>query len=132
MESWVILEGLRFAWRKGIYCLEVQSDAKKVVIWINNEMALNGPASGVIQECKSMMEKDWEVTIKHVYCEQNRVANKLAKMGTHLRTGWRQLENPQGRWSRVFMKINVVLLGQGVSRRGTIIISDLVYPLLTK
>lgn len=92
MQSWAVLEGLEFAWSRGIQYLEIQTDAQKVADRINKESKLQRPIHDIIHKCKDFINRDWEVTIKHVYREQNRVADKLAETTTYQRYAWRNLE----------------------------------------
>lgn len=94
VESCAVLEGLVLAWNRGLRYLEVQTDAQRVTDWINKGTSLHGPARDIIQKSKNLLKRDWEVTIKHVYREQNRVTDKLIEIATYQRDAWMFLERP--------------------------------------
>nr|GMC97865.1 putative RNA-directed DNA polymerase [Ipomoea batatas] len=81
-EAWAVLKGLKIAWERGFRKVMVETDANNIV------EALNMPNSGsnyrgllanIIQDCKQWLMKPWDITVTHIFREQNRVADVLAK-----------------------------------------------------
>nr|GMD70093.1 RnaseH [Ipomoea batatas] len=76
---------LKIAWERGfrkVMVESVETDANNIV------EALNMPNSGsnyrgllanIIQDCKQWLMKPWDITVTHIFREQNRVADVLAK-----------------------------------------------------
>ncbi|RAL48061.1 hypothetical protein DM860_017852 [Cuscuta australis] len=93
-ETWAVLQGLRWAWKKGLRKLVVQCDSLECVEWIHGRHTTRGPAREVIEACQSWMGKDWNVTIYHILRDQNKVADLLARMGKDRALIWRDLESP--------------------------------------
>lgn len=69
------------AWQRGIRDIEVQSDAKNVLAWIQDDTAGRGPIRQYLDEVKRWTNKDWKISFRPIYREQNRVADCLASLG---------------------------------------------------
>ncbi|VFQ84939.1 unnamed protein product [Cuscuta campestris] len=93
-EAWAVLQGLKWAWKKGLRKLIVQCDSLECVEWIHGRHTTRGPAREVIEACQSWMGRDWNVTICHILRGQNKVADLLARMGKNRALIWRELEFP--------------------------------------
>ncbi|XP_031103194.1 uncharacterized protein LOC116006838 [Ipomoea triloba] len=92
VEARAILECLRWAWQRGIRDIEVQSDAKNVILWIRKNSAIRGPLGHIISEVRGWLNRDWTVALRVIYREQNRVADRLASLGACQLGGRRFLE----------------------------------------
>nr|GMC46818.1 ribonuclease H [Ipomoea batatas]GMD31167.1 ribonuclease H [Ipomoea batatas] len=80
IEAVAVLKAMEWAWSKGFRNIEIRSDSRETVKRLNGEQMTRGLLNNIIETCKRWMTKDWEVTIKHVYWEQNHIADNLAKL----------------------------------------------------
>lgn len=80
--SWVeaeaIVEGLRWAWQRGVRDIEIQTGAKNVIQWIQDVLTGRGPVWDYINTIKGLITKDWRISFQVIYREQNNVADSLA------------------------------------------------------
>ncbi|XP_031095456.1 uncharacterized protein LOC115999708 [Ipomoea triloba] len=81
VETRAIVECLSWVWQKGIRDLEVQSDAKNIVQWIQKNSLGCGPIRQCIEKAKWWINRDWRISLLVVYSEQNKVADYLASFG---------------------------------------------------
>ncbi|XVF40762.1 hypothetical protein PTKIN_Ptkin01aG0141200 [Pterospermum kingtungense] len=93
-ELWAVYQGLRLAWIEGFRKVILESDSAMVVRWMNEGDVSNLTLRNLLQLCMSFLRKDWEVKILHVYREQNRVADLLAKLSTSSDRGMEVLVQP--------------------------------------
>nr|GMC61179.1 heat shock 70 kDa protein-like [Ipomoea batatas] len=93
-EAWAILKGVEWAWRKGFRKLIVQSDSKRVIDWIDGTSTPRGPICNIIEKCKSWKKNNWEISFKHIFREQNIVADTLVKHIKASNTTWVEWEEP--------------------------------------
>nr|GMD07842.1 uncharacterized protein LOC109158742 [Ipomoea batatas] len=93
-EAWAILKGVEWAWRKGFRKLIVQSDSKRVIDWIDGTSTPRGPICNIIEKCKSRKKNNWEISFKHIFREQNIVADTLVKHIKASNTTWVEWEEP--------------------------------------
>lgn len=85
-------EGMKLAREKGYKNVIIESDSKKVVEWVtreDNRKKIRDPIKNIIDKCKDMMKRDWEVRIYCVYREQNRTADCLARQALNHKRGLR-------------------------------------------
>ncbi|XVF04810.1 hypothetical protein REPUB_Repub05bG0117600 [Reevesia pubescens] len=92
-ELWGMREGLRLA--KDLRCrnLVTQSDAALVVNMLNTELTLNHPLGSLVNECKLLLENFQNLTLRHVFREANRCADKLANLAQLVAAGVTLLES---------------------------------------
>lgn len=81
VEAQAIVECLNWAWHEGYRDLEVQSDAKDVVQWIREGPVGRGPIRHLIEGAQQWLNRDWRISFRVIYREQNNVADRLAKFG---------------------------------------------------
>lgn len=93
-EAWAVLKGLEWAWQRNVCALQIQCDAENVVRWINGGEVPDGPIRFIILRCREWLNKEWSVTVVHVYRGQNRVADGLARMARRREIQWATFENP--------------------------------------
>lgn len=93
-EGWAILQGIYWAWDKGCRKLEIQSDSRNVIEWIEVRSVPEGPLRNIIEECRRWKMKSWAVSFKHVYREQNVIADCLAKLAARDNERWKDLGTP--------------------------------------
>lgn len=60
----------------------VRTDSHKIIEWIKGGILPRGSMKRVIVECQNWVGRNWEIHIKHVYREQNKVTNISAKVVT--------------------------------------------------
>nr|GMD43908.1 putative RNA-directed DNA polymerase [Ipomoea batatas] len=89
-EAWGLLKGMQWAWNKGIRNIEIQMDSKDVINWITGTEQPRGPLRNIIHSCRQWINKSWIVSIKHVYREQNAVADGLAKLALFIANDWNE------------------------------------------
>ncbi|KAK4274538.1 hypothetical protein QN277_017742 [Acacia crassicarpa] len=78
-EEWTILEGLQIARDLGIKKIIVESDAQEVIKLILDDSCNSG--SNIVFQIRLLLAMDWEVDLRVVPRDVNRVADALAKMG---------------------------------------------------
>ncbi|KAL4326097.1 hypothetical protein GQ457_11G008900 [Hibiscus cannabinus] len=79
-ELWAILEGISFAWSQGYQYVELESDNLEAV-HLALSTSPDETVCGLVLSIKDGLRKIRHVTLRHVYREGNRVANRLATMG---------------------------------------------------
>lgn len=103
VEAKAIAKGLEWAWigtDRGLRDVEVQFGTKNVINWIKEKTELRGPVSESIEEVHRWINKNWRITIRWVYREENEVADALGTLGANLNNnGWRDLDTCP-RWPR--------------------------------
>ena len=60
--------------------LIIELDTLKVYRWIRGLEEINNYLTNVIHEGNDYINKDWSISIKHVYREGNQVADRMAKL----------------------------------------------------
>lgn len=61
--------------------------------WMHNEVDENHPYYGLIHSCKELINRDWEISVNHIYSKANRVAEALANMGHSCTLGFHFLRS---------------------------------------
>ncbi|KAJ1394706.1 Ribonuclease H domain [Sesbania bispinosa] len=75
-------EGLILAWSKGITYLICETDSLEVVQSLDNYMESSmHPHKDIPSFIKKLLQKEWQVSIIHVFREANLVADKLSRLG---------------------------------------------------
>ncbi|MBA0701147.1 hypothetical protein Goari_027443 [Gossypium aridum] len=78
IEVRAILEGLKLAWMRGFRQVEVESDNALLIDSIRNGFAANSNTVEV-QLIHEWCNRDWQVKLRHVLRESNKVADCLEK-----------------------------------------------------
>ena len=73
--------GLQVAWDQGIRVLECVSDSKTIVDFILKEMSPYHLYAPIIHDIKTILSREWIVSLCHSYREGNQSADLLAKQG---------------------------------------------------
>ena len=81
VECWALRDGLLSAFQLGIAQLVVELDARVVVDLLVSNNPSNKLYSPILNDCRSLLTRFWQIRINHVYPEGNRCADKLAKDG---------------------------------------------------
>nr|GLL46072.1 uncharacterized protein LOC107462117 [Ipomoea trifida] len=115
-KAWSILKGLKTIWNHGYRKVIIESDAKRVVDWINAseyEKSPTGMVANIINECRKWLRMNWQIQLNHVFREQNKVADALARMALKSTNDWMFLPQPE---SELLGLLNDDILGIPVSR----------------
>ncbi|MCH84578.1 ribonuclease H protein, partial [Trifolium medium] len=81
VELWDILEGLRFAKDRGFTLVELEVDSEAIICSIQSKGNVNVMGWRLVQRIRQLLQLEWEVKVKHVYCDANACAYALANMG---------------------------------------------------
>ncbi|OIT22083.1 hypothetical protein A4A49_65484, partial [Nicotiana attenuata] len=79
VELQALLRGLQLAEQNNLAPLEINTDSYETINMILNGSLIYDP---LICECRSLIHRMDSVVVKHIYREQNRVADTLAKEAT--------------------------------------------------
>ncbi|KAK9285069.1 hypothetical protein L1049_024254 [Liquidambar formosana] len=93
-ELWAIRDGLQLAWSMGYCHVILQLDAQIVISLLTQQMASTPWHLTLVTDCKSLLQRDWQVQIQHVYREANKCADLLEKYGTSQATNFVILNEP--------------------------------------
>jgi ribonuclease HI len=83
-ELWGAWEGLNLAWNLGFRRVELRLDAMNIVKILNREKVVITFGWNLCNRIWKLMEREWEVQIRHTYREGNSCADALAHMGSNL------------------------------------------------
>ncbi|KAM5585441.1 hypothetical protein ABKV19_004703 [Rosa sericea] len=88
--------GLEYAWNSGWFPLEVETDAIKTVQFMVNEIEVDHshPQFDLIRSCQALLNQNWRYSLRHVYREQNCVADSLARHGLTMEPGCHYFTDP--------------------------------------
>ncbi|XP_019159905.1 PREDICTED: uncharacterized protein LOC109156507 [Ipomoea nil] len=89
--EWTVLQGLRLAAAWGTRNLIVESDSLDIIKRLSGSEYKARGVSNVIRLCGHELSRFHNIEFKHVRREQNRVADRLATMGTTHELGVRVL-----------------------------------------
>ena len=76
-----MIHGLRLAWKKNIRVLTVEVDSLQAHTRITNQTPVGVRLANLVKERKDLLDRDWDVNIRHTYREANQAADFLAKIG---------------------------------------------------
>ncbi|CAN1781224.1 Putative ribonuclease H protein At1g65750 [Linum perenne] len=82
-----IIDGMLLAWEKGVRKLMIQTDLRAAVEILLNDSDLAHRHASLVEQFSSLKNRDWEVSIHHVYREANFTADYLANVGHDLDLG---------------------------------------------
>ncbi|CAN1123096.1 Putative ribonuclease H protein At1g65750, partial [Linum perenne] len=82
-----IMIGLDVAWDAGIRKVAVQVDSKAAISLINEPGVPCHQHAGEVVAILKLLQRNWEVTIAHIYKEGNKAADYLASIGHNLPLG---------------------------------------------
>lgn len=114
---WGIYQGLKEAWHKGYRKVIMESDYAIAVEIINNDRAFKGTTRNIIENCKNIIRMPWEVFVRHIPKEQNRVADALTNMATKQERGARYFQDPPENITRLLREDELGLFGANVTVR---------------
>lgn len=91
-ELWDLFQGLSSVWNGGIRRLQVEVDSACVVHMIQKHLHQVNSHYQVVTGIKTMLAKEWEVSICHIYREANKVFDALANYAGSFPIGYHWLE----------------------------------------
>ncbi|XP_031096925.1 uncharacterized protein LOC116001176 [Ipomoea triloba] len=80
VEAWAVWHGLRFALNRGYQNLIVESDSRTVIELLNHSGFSTGGLTNLLERCREEMVNFQSLDLCHVFREQNRIADALAKL----------------------------------------------------
>ncbi|KAL9453582.1 hypothetical protein AB3S75_009233 [Citrus x aurantiifolia] len=93
-ELWGLFQGLNIAWDRGIRYLIAEVDSQCVSQLISSTSLMPNAHFSLITAIKELMNRQWLITIKHIYREANFAADSMAKLAGSLPLGLYVFENP--------------------------------------
>lgn len=76
MEALALLHGLNLAKSKGLYPLVIEIDCKELINKMTNSDCY---FQNLVDDCKGLLQEVGDPPMKHIFREENGVADKLAK-----------------------------------------------------
>lgn len=74
---------------RGIHTTKIQCDAKELVKWICEDDVPARPIQSVIHECRRWVSRDWDVSIRNIFREQNKTADCMENLASKQENNWR-------------------------------------------
>lgn len=93
-ELWGLFQGLRLAWDHGIRYLEAEVDSQCISQVISSTRPVLNVHLSLIIAIKELMNRDWWISIKHIYCEVNFTTDFMAKLVGSLPLGFHVFDKP--------------------------------------
>ncbi|CAN1194372.1 Putative ribonuclease H protein At1g65750, partial [Linum perenne] len=84
-----IVTGLERAWERGIRDLEIQSDSRCAISLLTQPTSPDHQYASIVARYRRLLERNWTVSLKHIFREANHLADALAgkghqsNLGTH-------------------------------------------------
>ncbi|CAN1199163.1 Putative ribonuclease H protein At1g65750 [Linum perenne] len=82
-----IIDGMHRAWEKGVRKLMIQTDSRAAVEILPNDSDLAHRHASLVEQFRSLRNRDWVISTHHVYREANFAADYLANIGHDLHLG---------------------------------------------
>ena len=79
-ELWGIVKGLQLAWQKGFRNMILEVDLGNLISKLQDRKKNEAELSLYLQ-CLSLLERSWQVKLKHTPREGNNAANWMANLG---------------------------------------------------
>ncbi|CAN1160447.1 Putative ribonuclease H protein At1g65750, partial [Linum perenne] len=79
--------GLELAWEMQVRKVHLQIDSSSSVLAITNPHQVDHRHGHILQHIRNLMQRNWTVTVSHIFRERNRVADLLAHHGHSLGLG---------------------------------------------
>ncbi|CAN1120796.1 Putative ribonuclease H protein At1g65750, partial [Linum perenne] len=76
-----IIVGLERAWNAGIRELEIQTDSLAAVRLLTNDKATEHQHASLIAQYNRLLDRNWNISLKHIFREANHLADALAERG---------------------------------------------------
>ncbi|KAK9177868.1 hypothetical protein WN943_027058 [Citrus x changshan-huyou] len=89
-----LFQGVRLAWDRGIHYLEAEVDNQCIFQVICSTRSVPNANLSLINAIKELMNRDWRISIKHIYREANFAADFMAKFAGSLPLSFHVFDNP--------------------------------------
>ncbi|CAN1164676.1 Putative ribonuclease H protein At1g65750 [Linum perenne] len=76
-----IIVGMERAWNAGIRELEIQTDSLAAVRLLTNDKATEHQHASLIAQYNRLLDRNWNISLKHIFREANHLADALAERG---------------------------------------------------
>ncbi|KAF7823453.1 hypothetical protein G2W53_021597 [Senna tora] len=86
-ELWGMACDLEVAWELGFRRIILEADSLLAVTMLKQQVEGDHPCANLVLKILSLIEKDWEVKISHIFREGNRVADNIASRAFHIGAG---------------------------------------------
>lgn len=93
-EIWGVLHGIELAWRKGVCRLVVEVDSLVVCKMLHSNLPWHHPLATLINSCRDVLTRDWNVKWQHTFREANQVTDGLARLAAGVPLGFTELVMP--------------------------------------
>ncbi|RYR53791.1 hypothetical protein Ahy_A06g029039 [Arachis hypogaea] len=80
VEVAAIREGLEIAWKKGFRRIELETDSQAAVNLMENPPKRHPTLTRPIRRIKELLNRNWQVRIRHIYREANQLADGIANL----------------------------------------------------
>ncbi|CAI0459471.1 unnamed protein product [Linum tenue] len=87
-EIWGALKGLEIAWDAGYRRVELQLDSQTAITLLQDTGSHSHQHASLTLAFQSLLRREWEVRITHIYREANFLADCLAHKGHSLSPGY--------------------------------------------
>lgn len=81
MDSWAVYKGLCFAWDLDIRCLVIETDSQATIDLLQRANSRHHPDGSLIEDCRSLLAKQWQWKLQHTPRDGNQCADFLSKEG---------------------------------------------------
>lgn len=79
--------GLKMCWRRSYNSLELEYDSMEAINLVLGEKDGEGDVAELVQSCRKLLGRPWDVQIKHVLKEANVASEKLEKLDARREVG---------------------------------------------
>ncbi|KAF7833970.1 putative calcium-binding protein CML19 [Senna tora] len=82
-----IVDGLEMLWDKGFRKVLIECDSEVALELVSIGVDNNRPCSALVQRIRSLLDRNWDTELVHVFRETNQVADFMAKLSHTLSEG---------------------------------------------
>lgn len=104
-EFWAAWMGLQIAWDGGCKKAILETYSLIVKMFLSNDPGSSTDKRVVMEKCKVVIRRDWEVMVIHIYREGNTVADGVANWVLEQRIGYHLLTVPPDSISALLLAV---------------------------
>ena len=93
-ELWGLYQGLVLAWDAGIKCLLVEVDSLCISQMISKQVVVPNISYALVVAVQNLLNRNWQVSLTHIFREANSVADFMANMAHSLPHGVHLFSSP--------------------------------------
>ncbi|WCJ35671.1 DNAse I-like superfamily protein [Euphorbia peplus] len=93
-ELWGLYFGLDLAWKLGMRQVEVELDSQVVIQLVTEASRSFHRYFWLIEGCRTLLKRGWDVRVKHTFREGNQAADWLANFAGNLSLGYHECDGP--------------------------------------